>query len=52
MWYPLAVAGRVVAHDGEFVGAPFPESNFTVAVLCDQEGNVLGLRQAAPEDEA
>ncbi|GEM_PF-3896786 len=52
MWYPLAVAGRVVAHDGEFVRARFPEGNFTIAVRCDQEAKVLGLRQAAPEDEA
>jgi predicted enzyme related to lactoylglutathione lyase len=35
--------GRVVAHGGEVVEAPYPEGNLWVATVRDPAGNVIGL---------
>jgi predicted enzyme related to lactoylglutathione lyase len=37
--------GRVVAHGGEVVRAPYPEGNLWVATVRDLAGNVIGLWQ-------
>jgi predicted enzyme related to lactoylglutathione lyase len=40
--------GRVVAHGGEVVQAPYPEGNLWVATVRDPAGNVIGLWQQGP----
>ena len=37
--------GRVVAHGGEVVKAPYPEGNLWVATVRDPAGNMIGLWQ-------
>jgi uncharacterized protein len=40
--------GRVVAHGGEVVKAPYPEGGLWVATVRDPAGNVIGLWQEGP----
>ena len=40
--------GRVAAHGGEVVKAPYPEGNLWVATVRDPAGNVIGLWQEGP----
>jgi predicted enzyme related to lactoylglutathione lyase len=40
--------GRVVAHGGEVIEAPYPEGDLWVATVRDPAGNVIGLWQAGP----
>ena len=40
--------GRVSAHGGEVVKAPYPEGNLWVATVRDPAGNVIGLWQEGP----
>jgi len=40
--------GRVAAHGGEVVKAPYPEGNWWVATVRDPAGNVIGLWQQGP----
>jgi predicted enzyme related to lactoylglutathione lyase len=40
--------GRVVAHGGEVVKAPYAEGNLWVATVRDPAGNMLGLWQEGP----
>jgi predicted enzyme related to lactoylglutathione lyase len=42
------VVGRVGAHGGEVVKAPYAEGNLWVATVRDPAGNLLGLWQAGP----
>jgi predicted enzyme related to lactoylglutathione lyase len=40
--------GRVIAHGGEVIKAPYPEGNLWVATVRDPAGNVIGLWQEGP----
>ena len=42
--------GKVVAHSGEVVTAPYPEADLWVATFRDPAGNVLGVWQTGPRD--
>jgi len=43
-----AAVGRVVAHGGAVVKAPYSEGDLWVATVRDPAGNVIGLWQAGP----
>ena len=42
------VLGRVAAHGGEVVKAPYPEGDLWVATFRDPAGNVIGVWQRGP----
>jgi len=40
--------GKIIAHGGDVVAAPYPEGNLWVATFRDPAGNVLGIWQRGP----